>query len=218
MQRCILVAESSDELRDSLSASLRADGYRVETAGTAAGVSGAWARAIPDLVLLDASLPDDALWRALERWRAEDWTGELIVLGEVADGVAAVAVRRPVVVQELLALIRHRLGADGPVALKLVHCEVDLEHQVVTSVDGSTVRLTTREAEFLRYLGSNPGRPARPSAACARLGLEVTGSGGEECSSTVACFVVFRVQIPVGEVRVTRPPGRPDRCPAALSA
>lgn len=161
MQSSVLVAETSEAFRNSLSASLKAEGYGVESVGTARGVASAWARNSPDAVLLDARLLDLATRRLLERWRAQGWRGSLLLFGQPRGEVphGAQVLSRPVVVQELLTWLKELLGAEAPITeLRLRGRVVDLEHQLVTADDGETSRLTTREADFLRYLATNPGR------------------------------------------------------------
>ncbi len=161
MQSSVLVAETSEAFRSSLSASLKAEGYGVEAVGSARGVAAAWARTSPDAVVLDATLLDLATRRLLERWAAQGWRGGLLLLGEPRGDVprGALVLPRPVVVQDLLVRLKDLLGAAPPITqLRLRGRVVDLEHQLVTSEDGETSRLTTREADFLRYLATNPGR------------------------------------------------------------
>ncbi len=156
----ILLAEATDPLRESLSASLRAESWTVHTASSGRTFATAWARAVPDVVLLDAEVADDSVRRQLARWRDDEgWRGRLVLLGRaLADVPHEAVVARPVVVQELLAAVREGLGPPGPKILRLRHCSVDLEHQSVTYDDGEVARLTSREAEFLAYLAANPGR------------------------------------------------------------
>ena len=155
----ILVAERSDELRESLSATLRAEGWDVQTAGSSRGISMAWTRRMPDLVLLDTQIADSMVDRQLARWREEGWRGRLVLLGAGPTGFTPDdVVSRPVVVQELLASIADWLGDSGPTVLHLRHCSVDLERQAIDYPDGTGARLTTKEAEFLTYLAANTGR------------------------------------------------------------
>lgn len=159
-RQSILVAERSEELRESLSATLRAEGWDVQTAGSGRGISMAWTKRMPDLLLLDAQIADTMVDRQLARWRQEGWKGRLVLLGPGSTGVAPDdVVARPVVVQELIASIADWLGGDAdPTVLRLRHCTLDLERQAIDYPDGTGARLTTKEAEFLTYLARNAGR------------------------------------------------------------
>lgn len=162
VQPRILLAEGGEALRDSLAASLRAEGWQVEAGGTSREFVRAWERlTTPLVVVLDPRLADPPVQRHLERWRDQGWSGKVVLLGDTASSPRAdVTLARPIVVQALIKAIHGFLGdTPGPMVLNLRHCTVDLEHQVVNGRgDDETRRLTTREAEFLRYLAVHSGR------------------------------------------------------------
>lgn len=65
--RRLLVVDDDPEVRESLAAVLRAEGYQVLTAGSGNQALSLAADASPDLVLLDLNMPDQSGWDTFER-------------------------------------------------------------------------------------------------------------------------------------------------------
>lgn len=63
----ILLVEDEPQLRQVLALTLARLGYRVETAGTAAGAAQAILRRPPDVLVLDNNLPDGTGWGVLRQ-------------------------------------------------------------------------------------------------------------------------------------------------------
>ena len=164
----MLVVDDEPQILRALQLKLRAAGYAVDTAATAAdALAGAAARP-PDAVILDLVLPDGRgtdVCRELRRWSAAPVL-LLSVVGEEQEKVAALDagaddyVEKPFGVEELLARLRaalRRAGPPGGPVLEIGELAVDLEKRLVT-VQGRAVQLTPHEFGLLRLLAQNEGK------------------------------------------------------------
>ena len=118
----ILVVDDERQILRALSTSLRAAGYTVDTAATAATALTAAAMRPPDAVILDLVLPDGSgtdVCRELRTWSS----APVIVLSAVGDEREKIAaldagaddyVTKPVGIDELLARLRASLRRAGP--------------------------------------------------------------------------------------------------------
>lgn len=164
----VLLVEDHFPLRLALATHLRSEGYEVEAVGSAEEARGATARP-PDLVLLDWNLPGEQGFELLVAWRRDGVRWPVVVItarDAVADRVAVLDagaddfLLKPFANEELMARVRVQLRRSGsPVTGRVVlsGVEVDLARQEVHR-DGTVVRLTTKEADLLRYLADRPGR------------------------------------------------------------
>jgi len=129
MQRHIVVVEDDVSIGRLVSKSLSTHGHRVEWCRTGASALAAVARAVPDLVLLDAGLPDvDGF--TLCRWLRELHDDLPIVLVTARDdeidivvGLDAGAsdyVTKPFSMGVLSATVRAHLRVDEPVDPRLI--------------------------------------------------------------------------------------------------
>ena len=166
----VLVVDDEPQIRKFLDISLRAQGYRVETAEN--GEAGVLAMAThgADLVILDLGLPDIDGHEVLRRLR--EWSQVPVIMLTVrADENEKVAaldagandyVTKPFGVQELMARIRALLRNqastgdiapvfdDGTLRIDLARREVFL--------DGETVQLARKEYALLALLVKHAGR------------------------------------------------------------
>jgi two-component system KDP operon response regulator KdpE len=164
----VLVVDDEQQILRALHTSLRAAGYEVDTASTAAEALAAAALRPPEAVILDLVLPDGTgtdVCRELRTWSS----APVIVLsavGEEREKVAALDagaddyVTKPVGVDELLARLRavlRRKGASGEPVIELGELVVDLQKRSI-SVAGERVHLTPHQFDLLRVLALNPGK------------------------------------------------------------
>jgi two-component system KDP operon response regulator KdpE len=166
----VLVVDDEPQIVRGLSASLRAAGYEVASAGSATEAIETAALRPPDAVILDLALPDGSgvdVCRSLREWSdvpvivvsALDAEGDKIA---ALDAGADDYVTKPYAVGELLARLRAALrrvttpGATSP-AVTFGDVSVDLALREVTR-DGTPVHLTPREYELLAELARHPGR------------------------------------------------------------
>jgi two-component system, OmpR family, KDP operon response regulator KdpE len=183
----VLVVDDEPQILRALRTSLRAAGYDVEAAETAAQALALLAANPPDAVVLDLVLPDGSGTDVCREFRT--WSSApvivLSVVGDEAEKVAALDagaddyVTKPFGMEELLARLRAALRrADAPTepVVELGELRIDLEKRAV-SVSGELVQLTPHEFALLRVLASNPGK----LLTHATLLREVWGRGyGEE--------------------------------------
>jgi two-component system KDP operon response regulator KdpE len=162
--------EDDPGTRREVSRNLRAHGYRVVEAGTAAEALDAWERDRPDVILLDLGLPDRDGISVVRHVRREATTPVVVLSarGEETTKVGALEagaddyVTKPFGVAELHARIRAVLRRTGGMAadttgiLRNGSLTLDpLAHRV--EVDGRTVALSPREFRILEVLLGRPG-------------------------------------------------------------
>lgn len=172
----LVLGEPEPETRGYLERRLSRDGFEVLPAGRAGEVLDLAERVRPDLVLVDAALPDSSGLEVCQRLRegepGRSWDQRvpLIMLGD--DGADAVDrvralergcddfVTRPFFYDELRARIRAVLRRAVPVTndrLEAAQLVVDQRTRRVT-VAGEPVALAGREYELLVRLASEPTR------------------------------------------------------------
>ena len=166
----VLVIDDEPQIRRFLDISLRAQGYRVEAAGSGEAGVQAMATHGADLVILDLGLPDIDGHEVLRRLR--DWSQVPVILLTVrADEHEKVAaldagandyVTKPFGVQELMARVRAllRSHATGGEAAPVFHADelrVDLARRMVL-LHGEPVQLARKEYALLALLVRHAGR------------------------------------------------------------
>ena len=177
----VLLVEDDEDILTALAITLRAEGYDVDCATTAAQAMAAAVAVPPHLVVLDLGLPDRDGNDVIRGLRG--WTGVPIVVlsgrTDAGDKVTALDlgaddyVTKPFMTDELLARMRavqRRVREDGdePVRVDIGHHVVDLAAHTVTSADPTDptnmeglpteVRLSPTEWAVLELLLRNPGR------------------------------------------------------------
>lgn len=169
MNENVLVVDDEPQFLRALTTSLRAAGYEVDTATTAAEALTSLGLHPPDAVILDLVLPDGRgtdVCRELRGW-SEVPVIVVSAVGEEAEKIAALDagaddyVTKPFAIGELQARLRAALrrsgnGASSPV-LEIGQIRIDLEKHDV-SVDGKRVHLTPREFDLLRLFAQNEGK------------------------------------------------------------
>jgi len=165
----ILVVEDDESIGQTVSTSLQSHGYLVQWCVDGASATAAVEAAVPDLVLLDAGLPDiDGF--TLCRWLREQHRDLPILLVTARDaeidivvGLDAGAndyVTKPFSMNVLLARVRAHLRATAvspDEAIEVGALRVDPAAYVAT-VDGAPVDLRRREFELLALLCREVGR------------------------------------------------------------
>ena len=164
----MLVVDDEPQILRALQLKLRAAGYAVDTAATAAdALAGAAARP-PDAVILDLLLPDGRgtdVCRELRGWSSAPIL-VLSAVGEEDEKVAALDagaddyVTKPFSVEELLARLRaalRRTAPSGEPVLEVGRLRLDLEKHLF-SVDGTQVAVTPNENDLLRLFMRNEGK------------------------------------------------------------
>ena len=169
MAQRILVVEDDESIGQAVSSTLQSHGYLVQWSKDGAATTAAFETAVPDLVLLDAGLPDiDGF--TLCRWLREQDSDVPIVIFTARDaeidivvGLDAGAsdyVTKPFSMNVLLARIRAHLrtsNVNADAAIELGTLRVDPAAYVAT-VGGEPVDLRRREFELLVLLCREAGR------------------------------------------------------------
>jgi DNA-binding response OmpR family regulator len=175
MGEAVLVVEQEEPTRRFLAQQLADDGFEVFAADRAAPALELVESAHPDLVLLDAVLPDVSGFDLCSRLRAGEpgraWNRDVPVIivsarSDPVDRVRGFArgaddyVSKPFVYEELVARMRAVLRrAGGPVHARLAvrDLEIDLASRVVR-VGGDSVQLSAKEFDLLVALAADPER------------------------------------------------------------
>jgi DNA-binding response OmpR family regulator len=198
--RTIVVVEDEETIASAVAARLRADGFRVETAGDGPGGVELCARLAPDLVVLDLMLPgfdgieacrriqDERPVAVLMLTARDTETDVLVGLGVGADDY----VTKPFSVRELVARVHavlRRADRAGPAAklLTAAGVEIDLPARRV-SRGGREVPLTPTEFELLRHLAEHPGVVFSRDRLLAEVWGYPDGTGPRTVDSHVAAL------------------------------
>ncbi|HKY33164.1 MAG TPA: response regulator transcription factor [Candidatus Polarisedimenticolia bacterium] len=175
MPQKILIVEEEQELIDQLRSPLEHEGYRVLVTRDGEEALRAVTDEVPDLVVLDSTLPGLDGAGFLKRLRRNPETSRLPVLvlsgkGEDVDKVIGLELTaedfmtRPYNPLELVArvkaLLRRSSMAPPARVLRAGEIEMDLDRYTVT-VQGREIRLTSKEFELLRTLLEAKGRALR---------------------------------------------------------
>lgn len=171
----MLVVEQEEPTRRFLAQQLADDGFRVLAADRAAPALELVESAHPDLVLLEAVLPDVSGFDLCSRLRAGEpgraWNRDVPVIivsarSDPVDRVRGFArgaddyVAKPFVYEELVARMRailRRAGGPRHHRLAVRDLEIDLASRVVR-VGGEAVQLSAKEFDLLVALAEDPER------------------------------------------------------------
>ncbi|MDB5431853.1 MAG: hypothetical protein JWP35_2969 [Caulobacter sp.] len=166
----LLIVEDDPNLRLTLAATLKAAGYRVVEAATAAEGKRWFAHYAPDLVVLDLGLPDQDGLEVIEAIRAKGATPIVVLSARAAETMKVRAldlgaddyIGKPFGVDELLArlraALRHGVQARGSApVIRTGDLEIDLGLRVVRRA-GEPVKLSPKEYDLLSELALNLGR------------------------------------------------------------
>ena len=166
----ILMIDDEPLILKPLAVNLKARGYELALATTAAEGLKVAAEGHPDVILLDLGLPDLDGVEVVKRLRT--WTNVPIIILSVRsaerekvaafDAGADDYVTKPFGMDELLArlrafLRRTREPDDEPV-VRTAHFTVDLAAARVVGADGEDLHLTPTEWKLVEHLVRSPGR------------------------------------------------------------
>jgi two-component system response regulator MprA len=200
----ILVAEDNLDQRSLYVAILTSAGYRVLEAGDGAEAVDVAQRALPDLVLMDVTMPGLDGLAATRRIRASGSTVPILMItGRDAVGDRIVALdngaddylMKPFAAEELLARVRALLrrcpepqqASPGPgERLAFADVAMDRPTRTVTRADRPLV-LTRTEYALLEYLLLHPARVL----SRAQILKEVWGFDFEPTSNTLDVYVMY---------------------------
>jgi DNA-binding response OmpR family regulator len=198
MTPTILVVDDDPAMCAGLQDNLEAEGYDVVTATTLKEGRIVALERHPDLILLDAMLPDGDGMLLCRQLRDTGVQAPIIMLtarGEVRDKVLALDlgtddyVVKPFSLRELLARIRahiRRSRAETPrEAIAVGAAEVNFRSQELTR-DGDRVDASAKELELLRYLVAHRGEVLTRET----LLRDVWGYGATMETRTVDNFIV----------------------------
>jgi DNA-binding response OmpR family regulator len=175
MREAVLLVEREAPMRDHLSRQLADDGFAVFAADRASRALELVETERPDLVLLDAILPDASGFDVCGRLRAGEpgraWNRDVPVImvsarGDPSDRMRGFArgaddhVVRPFVYEELVARMRavlRRAARPQHPRLAVRDLEIDLASRVVR-VCGAAVALSAKEFDLLVALAEDPER------------------------------------------------------------
>ena len=173
----ILVVEDDDNIRHGLAALLTANGYAVDEAGDGEAGLAAFARAKPDLVLLDVMMPGMNGYDVCRAIRKDDTRTPIIMLTAKDDEIDKVLglelgaddyIVKPFGVRELLARLAAVLRrttpaasgstAEGAESFAFGPDRVDAARYELVRKDGSRVGLSARELALLRLFAAEAGK------------------------------------------------------------
>jgi two-component system response regulator RegX3 len=165
----ILVVEDEEAIADSLTFSLRSEGFDVDAVGDGETALDVARQNAYDVMILDLMLPGISGVGVCRRLRAESAipivmltarTAEVdrvIGLDAGADDYVPKPFSMPELVSRVRAILRRRELDRGDVARKIGDVELDLERRTAR-VEGENVALTPSEYRLLAYLMAHAGR------------------------------------------------------------
>jgi two-component system response regulator MprA len=174
----VVVIDDEPSIVDFIELGLRAEGFRVASAGSAAEGLQLVRAATPGAVILDVGLPDDDGFSALERIRAESDVPVIMLTarGQLEDRLRGLDLgaddylAKPFHFAELLARLRAHLRRSGRSQgeIRLAGVVLDPRSREVTR-DGRPVQLTAREYELLELFLRHPGEVMSKESILDRL-------------------------------------------------
>jgi DNA-binding response OmpR family regulator len=170
LQPLVLIVDDDAELASMLVELLAREGWSTHTVLTAGDAERALRERQPDLVLLDAMLPDGNGFDLARRWRAQRPALGLVMLtarGDPMDRVLGLEIGaddylpKPFEPRELVARVRALMRRTAPgradsAVLRFAGLSIDLVKRQVTA-GGTVVALTSVEFKLLVALARQPG-------------------------------------------------------------
>jgi two-component system response regulator TctD len=196
----LLLVEDNVAMQTSLQRSFERRGMQVVVCGDGARALDRWRASLPDVVLLDLSLPGVDGLQVLARARAEGLDTPVLILtarGTVGDRILGLDtgaddyLAKPFDLDELEARVRalvRRRGGGEPPAPSFGGLQLDAESGAVLR-DGTPMDLTQREAALLRALLARPGQ----AVAKERL-LELVFPGDADVQPEAVEVVAYRLR------------------------
>ena len=170
MARNVLVVEDDNNIADLLRMYLEKEGFSVRIAGDGGAALQEFAKAVPDLILLDVMLPVLDGWGVLSRIRETSKVPVIMLTakGEVFDKINGLNmgaddyVVKPFEMKELLARInavlrRTELPTDTRKKLTFDQLVIDLDSYELL-VHGQKIDTPPKELELLYHMAESPNR------------------------------------------------------------
>jgi two-component system KDP operon response regulator KdpE len=166
----VLIVEDEPQILRTLAITVRASGYDVTTAGTAAEALSTALRQPPDLVVLDLGLPDRDGIHVIESLRTWSNVPIIVLSGRTgsSDKVSALDagaddyMTKPFNTDELIARLRavgrRSATGDHPARIRMGELTIDLAARTVTAPGARDPQLTPTEWDLLELLARHPGR------------------------------------------------------------
>lgn len=196
----LLLVEDNAAMQATLQRSFERRGLQVVVCADGARALDRWRASLPDVVLLDLSLPGVDGLQVLARARAEGLDTPVLILtarGTVGDRILGLDtgaddyLAKPFDLDELEARVRalvRRRGGGEPPAPSFGGLQLDAESGAVLR-DGTPMDLTQREAALLRALLARPGQ----AVAKERL-LELVFPGDADVQPEAVEVVAYRLR------------------------
>jgi two-component system response regulator MprA len=162
----VLVVEDDPPVRRMLERSLAAEGFDVRAAADGGAALAMAADSVPDLVVLDVTMPGLSGIDVCRRLREKGLSGGVLMLtarDAVEDRVRGLDagaddyVVKPFAIEEVVARLRAltRRGHDQSIRVSFAGITLDTEANTVER-EGETIGLSAREAELLELLLRSP--------------------------------------------------------------
>ncbi len=174
----VLIVEDDPQVRDMLTEYLSAHGYEVTQVDGGAAMRAALARGVPDVVLLDITLPgEDGL--TLARYLRERYDLGIIMVtaaGEVVDRIVGLEMgaddylAKPFDPRELRARLKsllrrcqnraeeRRQSASSARRVAFGRCQLDLDSRRLFDASGQEIPLTSMEFDLLKVFAEHPNQ------------------------------------------------------------
>lgn len=204
----LLLVEDNPAMQATLQRSFERRGMQVLLCGDGARALDRWRASLPDVVLLDLSLPGLDGLQVLTQARAEGLHTPVLILtarGTVGDRILGLNtgaddyLAKPFDLDELEARVRALARRSDPVGHappRFGGLHVDAESGAVLH-DGRPLELTQREAALLRALLARPGQ----AVAKERL-LELVFPGDTEVQAEAVEVVAYRLRRKLADLPV----------------
>jgi two-component system response regulator TctD len=193
----LLLVEDNPAMQTTLQRSFERRGMQVVLCGDGARALDRWRASVPDVVLLDLSLPGVDGLTVLAQARAEGLATPVLILtarGTVGDRILGLNtgaddyLPKPFDLDELEARVRALARRRASAAAEFCGLRVDADSGAVY-LRGAAMELSTREAALLRALLARPGH----AVAKERL-LEIVFAGEADVQPEAIEVVAYRLR------------------------
>jgi two-component system response regulator MprA len=180
MSERVLIVEDDRAVRRMLERNLAKEGFEVSAAADGAAALTLSERSVPDLVVLDVSMPGLSGIDVCRRLRQNGMQGGVLMLtarDAIEDRVRGLEagaddyVVKPFAIEEVIARLRAltRRGEDRSTRLSFGDLTLDLANGTAARAGGADIELTRREAQLLEMLLRDPRSVVSREAAIDRI-------------------------------------------------